>query len=57
VPFKAIGLIRAAPLFSSRWLVLGRSDATARRDLWAGLAVAASSFAVWGLYTAYFLDE
>ncbi len=40
-----------------RWLVLRRADdqagALARRDLGAGLAVAASWFAIWSLYSAY----
>jgi hypothetical protein len=31
----------------------GRAGATARRDLWVGLAVAASWFAVWAVYSAY----
>jgi hypothetical protein len=40
-----------------RWLVLrrvgGQPGAAARRDLWVGLALAASWFAVWGLYSTY----
>ena len=40
-----------------RWLMLrgadGEAGALARRDLWVGLAVAASWFAIWGLYSAY----
>jgi hypothetical protein len=40
-----------------RWLVLrpvgGQAGAVARRDLWVGLALAASWFGVWGLYSAY----
>lgn len=40
-----------------RWLVLrsigGPASASARRDLWVGLALAASWFAVWSLYSAY----
>ena len=32
----------------------GQAGAVARRDLWVGLAVAASWFAVWGLYSAYY---
>ncbi len=31
----------------------GQAGAAARRDLWAGLALAASWVAVWGLYSAY----
>jgi hypothetical protein len=34
--------------------VTGEPAAAARRDLWAGLALAASWFAVWGLYSAYY---
>ncbi len=40
-----------------RWLMLrrapGEAGAAARRDLWVSLAVAASWFAIWGLYSAY----
>jgi hypothetical protein len=40
-----------------RWQVLhrvgGQTGARARRDLWVALAVAASWFAIWGLYSAY----
>jgi len=32
----------------------GQAGAVARRDLWVGLAVAASWFTVWGLYAAYY---
>jgi hypothetical protein len=32
----------------------GQAGAAARRDLWAGLALAASWFAVWALYSAYY---
>ena len=32
----------------------GQAGAAARRDLWIGLALAASWFAVWGLYSAYY---
>src|SRR5581483_8758501 len=31
----------------------GQPGATARRDLWVALALAASWFAVWGLYSTY----
>ena len=31
----------------------GQAGAAARRDLWVGLPVAASWFAIWGLYCAY----
>jgi hypothetical protein len=40
-----------------RWLVLrgtgGEVGGAARRDLWVGLALAASWFAIWGPYSAY----
>jgi hypothetical protein len=32
----------------------GEADAATRRDLWVGLAVAASWLVVWGLYSAYY---
>jgi Mg/Co/Ni transporter MgtE len=32
----------------------GQAFGLARRDLWTGLAVAASWFAIWGLYAAYY---
>jgi len=60
-------LIRAMPmlvlgLVALAWIVVrrvalrrvgGQEEATARRDLWVGLAVAASWFTIWGLYAAY----
>jgi hypothetical protein len=56
MPMLALGLIALAWIIV-RWLVLRRADgeagAVARRDLWVGLSVAASWFAVWGLYSAY----
>ena len=37
-----------------RRLILGRdAGAEARRDLWVGIALAASWFAIWGLYSMY----
>ncbi len=53
MPMLVLGLAATAWIIV-RGLVLGRADAAARRDLWAGLAVAASWLAVWGLYTAYY---
>ena len=51
-----LGLIAVAWIIV-RWLVLrrvgGQVGAVARRDLWVGLAVSASWFAIWGLYSAY----
>jgi hypothetical protein len=56
MPMLALGLI-ALGWIVVRWLRLRRADgrpaAAARRDLWIGLALAASWFAVWGLYSAY----
>ena len=56
MPMLVLGLIALAWIIV-RWLVLrrvgGQAGAVARRDLWVGLAVAASWFAVWGLYSAY----
>jgi hypothetical protein len=56
VPMLVLGLIALAWIIV-RWLALrgvdGEAGAVARRDLWVGLALAASWFAVWGLYSAY----
>jgi hypothetical protein len=56
MPMLVLGLV-ALGWIIVRWLVLRRSvsqaGAAARRDLWVGLAVAASWFAIWGLYAAY----
>jgi hypothetical protein len=56
MPMVVLGLIALAWIIV-RWLVLRRADgqagAVARRDLWVGLSVAASWFAIWGLYSAY----
>jgi hypothetical protein len=57
MPMLVLGLAALAWIIV-RGLVLRRSDgqagAAARRDLWVGLAVAASWWAVWGLYSAYY---
>jgi hypothetical protein len=56
MPMLVLGLVALAWIIA-RGLVLrragGQAGAVARRDLWVGLAVAASWFAVWGLYSAY----
>jgi hypothetical protein len=56
MPMLVLGLIALAWIIV-RWLVLrragGQVGAVARRDLWVGLAVAASWFAIWSLYCAY----
>jgi hypothetical protein len=56
MPMLVLGLTALAWIIV-RWLMLrratGEAGAVARRDLWVGLAVAASWFAIWGLYSAY----
>jgi hypothetical protein len=56
MPMLVFGLIALAWIIV-RWQVLrrvgGQTGAVARRDLAVGLAVAASWFAIWGLYSAY----
>jgi hypothetical protein len=57
MPMLVLGLAALAWI-SVRGLALrrvgGQAGAVARRDLWVGLAVAASWLAVWGLYSAYY---
>jgi hypothetical protein len=57
MPMLVLGLAALAWIIV-RGLVLrraaGQAGAAARRDLWVGLAVAASWWAVWGLYSAYY---
>jgi hypothetical protein len=56
MPVLVLGLAALAWIIVRR-LVLrragGQAGAAARRDLWVGLAVAASWFAVWAVYSAY----
>src|SRR6266480_4356995 len=56
MPMLVFGLIALAWIIL-RWLVLrrvgGQAGAVARRDLSVGAALAASWFAIWGLYSAY----
>jgi len=56
MPMVVLGLIALAWIIV-RWLVLrragGEAGVGARRDLWVGLALATSWFAIWGLYSAY----
>jgi hypothetical protein len=56
MPMLVLGLIALAWIIV-RWLLLRRADgeagAVARRDLWVGLTVAVSWFAIWGVYSAY----
>ncbi len=56
MPMLVLGLIALAWIIARRVVlrrVGGQDGALARRDLWVGLAVAASWFAIWGLYSAY----
>ena len=57
MPVLVLGLGSLGWIFV-RWIRLRRASSeagfAARRDLWVGLALAASWFAVWGLYAAYF---
>jgi len=56
MPMLVLGLIALAWI-TLRWLILrrrrGEVGATARRDLWVGISLAASWLAIWGLYSAY----
>ena len=56
IPVLVLGLIALAWIIA-RWLVLRRADgeagAVVRRDLWVGVALAASWFSIWGLYATY----
>ena len=56
MPMLVLGLI-ALVWIVVRWLALrrvaGGAGTLARRDLWVGLVLAASWFAIWGLYSAY----
>jgi len=57
MPVLVLGLAALAWIIVRRLVphrVGGQAGAVARRDLWVGLAVAASWFAVWGLYSAYY---
>jgi hypothetical protein len=57
MPMLVFGLAALAWIIVRR-LVLrragGQASAVARRDLWVGLTIAASWFAVWGLYSSYY---
>jgi hypothetical protein len=57
MPMLVLGLVSAGWIIV-RWALLRRSagepGVAVRRDLWVGLALAASWFAVWGLYSAYY---
>ena len=56
MPMLALGLIALAWIVVRRFAlrgVDGDAGTVARRDLWVGAALAASWFAIWGLYAAY----
>jgi hypothetical protein len=57
MPMLILGLAALAWIIARRlaprWAG-GQASAVARRDLWVGLALAASWLAVWGLYAAYY---
>jgi hypothetical protein len=56
MPMLVLGLIALAWIVVRRVVLRGadrEAMAEARRDFWAGLAVAASWFAIWGLYSTY----
>jgi hypothetical protein len=56
MPVFVFGMVALAWIVA-RWFVLRRAGgdvaAAVRRDLWVGLALAASWFTIWGLYSAY----
>jgi hypothetical protein len=53
MPMLTLGLLSLAWIIVRR-LILGRdAGAEARQDLWVGIALAASWFAIWGLYSTY----
>jgi len=57
MPMLVLGLAALAWIIVRRVALRhadGQAGVTARRDLWVGLAVAASWFAVWALYFAYY---
>jgi hypothetical protein len=55
MPMLVLGLAALAWIIA-RAVTLRRADAesSARRDLWVGLALAASWLAIWGVYSAYY---
>jgi hypothetical protein len=54
MPMLVLGLAALAWIIARRLARPRSGGQAARRDLWVGLAVAASWFAVWGLYCAYY---
>jgi hypothetical protein len=56
MPMLVLGLIALGWIIVRRLVLRGTAGETgagARRDLWVGLALAASWFAIWGLYSTY----
>ncbi len=56
MPMLVLGLLALAWIIGRASLLRqagGQAAVAARRDLWAGLAIGASWFAIWGLYLAY----
>jgi len=56
MPMLALGLVALAWIIVRRLAARGGGDqerAVASRDLWVGLTIAASWFAIWGVYAAY----
>jgi hypothetical protein len=56
MPMLAFGLVALAWIIVRRLAARGGGDqerAVASRDLWVGLTIAASWFAIWGVYAAY----
>jgi hypothetical protein len=54
MPMLVLALIALAWIIVRRlMLVRGEPDGEARRDLWVAIALAASWFAIWGLYATY----
>jgi hypothetical protein len=56
MPMLVLGLVALAWIIVRRLAARGAGDQTkavASRDLWVGLAIAASWFAIWGVYSAY----
>jgi hypothetical protein len=57
MPMLVLGLAALAWIIARRLVprwASGQAGAVARRDLWVGLALAVSWFAIWGLYAAYY---
>ena len=53
MPMLVLALIALAWIVVRRLIVRGESGGEARRDLWVAIGLAASWFAIWGLYATY----